>query len=147
MAKIDRIKQDRVLEPFKPGEQKIVKPLQAMHKGENPHKLQPFRVQLMVQDSVIDAKPRKVVYYVRGPRKAPDVAAMMADQLWQKWEKFEMGKVGEYPDTRGYGFAELVDEDDFQKAWREVKKYQLDARVAGDQEDPMAFTCIGRTDI
>lgn len=142
------LKNDRPLPSFVPGEKKVVKPRKASALGEDPDKFYPFRVELVIQTSPIQTtEPDTVVYYVRGPKKAPDVVGMMADQLWQKWEKFDKGLFGEYPDTRGYGTVESVDEDDFWNAWKEVKKHKLDARVAGDQDDPMAFTCIGRTDL
>ena len=125
-----------------------VRPQEAVHLGEDPSKLHPFRVQLMVQTSeLLPHKLEPAVYYIKGPLRRPDLVLQMADQLWQKWEKFDNGLVSEYPDTRGHGFAEVCDEHDFLSAWREIKKFKLHARVAGDIDDPMAFTCIGRTDL
>lgn len=126
---------------------KVVKPIEAVHKGEDPDRMHPFRVKMYIQEHELAPRLKTVVYYVRGPKKRPDLVLVMAEQLWQKWEKFDLGLVGEYPDTREYGHAEFVDEDDFTNAWREVRKYKLEARVAGDEKDPMAFTCIGRTDL
>jgi hypothetical protein len=125
-----------------------VRPLLNIHKGSDPDKYHPFRVQLLVQDhALLPEDLRPVIYYVRGPKTRPDLVATMADQLWQKWEKADLGLFSEYPDTRGYGFAEVCDEDDFTSAWKEAQKYKLSARVAGDAKDPMAFTCLGRTDL
>ena len=143
------IKSDRKIKLGAPGELvcRQLKPMLAAHKGEDPDKFHPFRVQLLIQNSELEVIPTPVIYYVRGPKKRPDLVLQMADQLWQKWEKVDKGLVSEYPDTRGHGFAEVCDEQDFQEAWQEVQKYRLEARVAGDPKDPMAFTCLGRTDL
>lgn len=132
------------LSPLKSG----IKPTEAIHKGEDPDKYHPFRVQLLIQES--EFTPHKLepaIYYVRTHRLSRSDAATMADWLWQQWEKKDKGIFTEFPDTRGMAVAEYIDEDDFVSAWKEVKKYNLDVRVAGDPEDPMAFTCLGRTDI
>lgn len=149
MSKPPRVN-DRPLRLGPPGElvKRKVRPMQAIHLGEDPGKLHPFRVQLLVQTSaLLPDKLEPAIYYVKGPKRRPDLVLQMADQLWQKWEKFDKGIVSEYPDTRGHGFAEVCDEQDFMSAWHDVKKYQLQARVAGDPDDPMAFTCVGRTDL
>lgn len=143
-------KSDRPIRLGTPGKlvRRKLKPGLAAHLGEDPDRFHPFRVQLMVQKSALlpdDLEP--AIYYVRGPKRRPDLVLQMADQLWQKWEKFDQGIATEYPDTRGHGFAEVCDEQDFASAWEDVRKHKLEARVAGDPSDPMAFTCIGRTDI
>lgn len=149
MSKNPRVS-DKPLRLPTPGElvKRKVRPQEAVQIGEDPDKLHPFRVQLMVQTSpLLPDKLEPAIYYVRGPKKRPDLVLQMADQLWQKWEKFDKGIFTEYPDTRGHGFAEVCDEHDFISAWHDVRKYQLQARAAGDPDDPMAFTCIGRTDL
>lgn len=125
---------------------RVIRPNQAIHLGEDPDKLTPFRVTLLVKYSK-NGKEKSVVYYVRGSKKRPDLAVAMADKLWQKWEKFDKGIHSEYPDTLGKAYAEIIDEKDFATAWHDIQKYTLKCRVAGDPTDPMAFTCLDRTDI
>jgi hypothetical protein len=139
---------NRKLRPFVPGKRRKISPNKAAHIGEDPDKFHPFRVILTVKKSALDIYEGKAVYYVRAPLAAPDMACAVADQLWQKWEKHDLG-LGNvpYPDTEGVAEAHVIDEDDFAAAWKDVVKYGLKARVAGDVSDPMAFTCIGRTDI
>lgn len=123
---------------------RVVKPHKGYRLGED-NKTLPWRITLGVQNHELEGMDHTVVYYVRGPN--PDTSCMMAHQLWQKWEKFDLGLKGDFPDVTDYGEAMCIDEDDFRAAWREVKKYGLACRVAGSPEDPMAFTCIGRTSI
>lgn len=123
---------------------KVVKGTTKKRLGEDRSTL-PWRIQLLVQPSEILTGYIPVIYYVRGQN--PNVACTMAHQLWQKWEKFDKGIVSAYPDIVEMGYAECVDEDDFRKALKDVQKYQLECRIAGTPEDPMAFTCIGRTDL
>jgi hypothetical protein len=123
---------------------KVVLPGKSSRLGEDPS-TRPWRVQLMVQPSEIITAYIPVIYYVRG--RNPHVACTMAHQLWHKWEKHEQGITTEYPDVVEMGYAECVDENDFASAWQEIKKYELKSRCAGSPEDPMAFTCIGRTEL
>lgn len=122
----------------------VVKPTKKKRLGEDKLTL-PWRIQLLVQPSEILTGYVPVIYYVRGQN--PHVACTMAHQLWQKWEKFDLGIVTEFPDIVEMGYAECVDEDDFRAALEEVKKFKLECRVAGAEDDPMAFTCIGRTEL
>ena len=122
----------------------VVKGTSKRRLGEDRNTI-PWRIQLLVQPSEIITGYVPVIYYVRGGN--PNVACTMAHQLWQKWEKFDLGIVTEYPDIVEMGYAECVDEDDFRSSLKEVQKYKLECRIAGTPEDPMAFTCIGRTDL
>lgn len=152
MSDKPQIASDKKINLPDPGELKAeaVRPELAIHKGEDPDKFHPYRVELLIQENALDVLPeamRRVVYYVRGPKKRPDLVLTMAHQLWAKWEKSDQGIYTEYPDVMDHGIAQFVDEDDFKYAWNEIRKYKLQARVAGDPDDPMAFTCLGRTDL
>lgn len=106
----------------------------------------PWRVTLRVRRTLLDVDMAPVVYYVRG--KNPHAVCMMAAKLWEKWEKQDVGLASNpYPDVEECGFAECVDEHDFKSAYRDILKYTLAARVAGDITDPSAFTCLGRIDL
>jgi len=90
-----------------------------------------------------------VIYYVRAGD--PQKACMIAERWWSKWEKEDIGlKRQEFPDVLEIGYAECIDENDWENAWIDTKKYELAFRAVEDESEPghpMLFTVIGRTNV
>lgn len=116
--------------------------------SKNDPMFQPWRCKLMVQtNSQGDMEP--AMYYVRA--KDPQKACMVAERWWQAWEKNDIGLRGKpWPDVVEVGFAECIDENDWENAWKDTLKYKMAHRAVEDDDEPgfpMLFTVIGRTDV
>jgi hypothetical protein len=114
----------------------------------NDPRFRPWRATLMVQ---LNDKGdlEKAVYYVRAGD--PQKSCMVAERWWQMWEKSDIGLHGRaWPDVVNHGFAECIDENDWNNAWDAARKYQMQFRAVEDENEPgfpMGFTIIGRTDV
>ena len=116
--------------------------------SKNDPRFRPWRCKLMVQtNSQGDMEP--AMYYVRAGN--PQAACMMAERYWTQWEKKDIG-LGrqQYPDVLEIGYAEVIDESDWDASWKEVQKYEFAFRAVEDEDEPgfpMLFTVIGKTDV
>lgn len=116
--------------------------------SRNDPQFRPWRCKLMVQ--VNDKGDlTSAIYYVRA--RDPQKACMVAERWWQQWEKTDIGlKQYSFPDVVEVGFAEVIDENDWDNAWQDTQKYKLRYRAVEDENEPgfpMLFTVIGRTDV
>ena len=106
---------------------------------------QPWRVLLQVRPSLLATDLEPVVYYVRG---RVDEVGNLAYLMWKRWEKTDIGlEDQQYPDVEENGIVECIDEDDFQKAYADIKKYSLPHAAAGNPKNPTVFTCFKRTNL
>ena len=116
--------------------------------SRNDPRFRPWRCKLMVQiNRQGDLEP--AVYYVRAGD--PQKACMVAERWWQVWEKTDIGLAAKpWPDVVEVGFAECIDENDWENTWHDARKYNLQFRAVEDENEPgfpMLFTIIGRTDV
>jgi hypothetical protein len=89
------------------------------------------------------------IYYARAGD--PHKACVMSERWWQVWEKKGVGLGGRpWPDVVSVGFAECIDENDWENAWNDARRYHLQFRAVEDETEPgfpMLFTIIGHTDV
>lgn len=105
----------------------------------------PWRVLLQVRPSLLATDLEPVIYYVRGK---VDEVGNIAYLMWKRWEKDDIGlKDEQYPDIEENGIVECIDEDDFKRAYSEIKKYDLPYAAAGNPNNPTVFTCFKRTNL
>jgi hypothetical protein len=102
----------------------------------------------MVQiNSEGDMKP--AIYYARAGN--PNAACVISERYWTQWEKKDMAMGHlKWPDVVDIGFAECLDENDWDNAWKDTRKYEFAFRAVEDENEPgfpMLFTVIGRTDV
>lgn len=105
----------------------------------------PWRVLLQVRPSLLAADLQPVIYYVRG---RVDEVGNIAYLMWRRWEKLDIGLGDQqYPDVEENGIVECIDEDDFKRAYADIKKYNLPHAAAGNPNNPTVFTCFKRTNV
>jgi len=116
--------------------------------SNNSRKFLPWRCRLMIQLNEAGDKA-SALYYARAgdPHKAIVVSA----SWWKTWEKDGCGlKHSKWPDVLDTCYAECIDENDWNNAWADAKKYNMEFRSVEDTEEPgypMLFTVLGRTDV
>jgi hypothetical protein len=107
---------------------------------EEDNRFQPWEVTLYIRKNAIDPRLYATCYYVRAPRKRPELAMAFAHRLWQKYERLEKGfeDWNRYPDAEEKADVEEIREVDYAKAWRDAQKYIF--KFVGPPENPSGFT-------
>jgi len=96
-----------------------------------------WEIMMMIKPKEIDEFCYPTYYYMRAGNGQQ--AAMMAHQLWSRWEKVDKGlEFHRYPDVEEMGAGRGIEEAEFQEKWKEAQRYEH--QYVGMRENPSAFT-------